>query len=192
MDSKSIFASKTLWLNLLGPVFTLLAAHGLALTPDQQLAAIGIVMAGANIVVRLFTSQPVHIVTPPAVALLALSLGGALALGGCAQLGLTGNPTADAPKLFQDACLGLTTADGMFQSASPSLIAAGKLDPGQLAQEKAIFAVASNQCAHPPVDAGGAVNYAALAMSITADAGAIYLILSPPLAGSAAASAIAH
>jgi hypothetical protein len=85
MDSKSIFASKTLWLNLLGPLFTLLAAHGLALTPDQQLGCVGIVMSGANIVMRLFTNRPVHVVTPsPAIVLAMLALVAAPGLSGCA------------------------------------------------------------------------------------------------------------
>lgn len=205
MDSKSIFASKTLWLNVLGPVFTFLAAHGLDLTPDQQLAAVGIVMGVANIVVRFFTKQPVHVTAPPAALVAGIATGIALtALAACAQLGLTGNPTADAPKLFADACYGLDTANGMFQADSAVFIAAGKLTQAQVAQETAIYGVAHHECVAPPVevnasgtpvlDANGnqIVDYQRLAIDVANAAAAIYLIISPATAGSPAAAIITH
>ena len=101
MNSKSIFASKTLWLNILGPLFGYIGTkYGLALTPDQQLAVIGIGMAGANALMRLVTRQPVHVTAPPKafVALVALGLAGmSVALGGCSALdAVAGNDQVDA------------------------------------------------------------------------------------------------
>ena len=81
--SKSIFASKTFWLNVLGPVFAWLATeYGFALTPKEQLEVIGIGMSAANVVMRFLTKTPVHVgARPPAViALCALGL----SLAGCA------------------------------------------------------------------------------------------------------------
>jgi hypothetical protein len=179
MNSKSIFASKTLWLNLLGPVFTLLAAHGLSLTPDQQLATVGIVMSAANIVVRLFTSKPVHVVAPPAallVPMLMVSVG--LVLAACAGGSVKPIPLPDAKTLFAQACAGISTANGAFQAVSPALLVAGKLSQAQIDQEKATFAVASGRCDNPPVDATtGAIDYQALAIDTAGDAAAVYLLL---------------
>ena len=60
--TKNILASKTLWLNLLGPVFTFLATkYGLNLDPDSLAQVVLIIMGIANIVLRRFTSQPVTI-----------------------------------------------------------------------------------------------------------------------------------
>lgn len=109
----------------------------------------------------------------------------ALVLAGCSS------GSVSAPQIFTDACLGLTTANNAFQAASPALIAAGKLNQNQVAQEKAIFAVASAECASPPIDpTTGAVNYPQLATSIIADAGAIYLIIAQPAAAHPAAAAV--
>lgn len=63
--SKSLFSSKTFWANLLAPVFVWLAAkYGLQVDPDTQAALVGGVMSVANIILRVFTSQPVHVTTP--------------------------------------------------------------------------------------------------------------------------------
>lgn len=51
--SKSIFASKTLWINIVGIV----VAIAQVLPPKYSVPAIGI----ANIINRLFTDTPVHI-----------------------------------------------------------------------------------------------------------------------------------
>lgn len=111
----------------------------------------------------------------------------ALILSGCASGSLS------APQVFTDACLGLTTADSAFQSASVALIAAGKLTQNQVSQEKAIFAVASAQCANPPIDpTTSAVNYPQLATSVIADAAAIYMIIAQPAAATPAAAAVLH
>lgn len=67
--SKSIFASKTFWANILGPVFVWLATnYGLNLDPVTQGEAITVVMALANIALRKLAVQPVHVITPQLVA----------------------------------------------------------------------------------------------------------------------------
>lgn len=74
MDSKSIFQSKTLWLNILGPIFLWLGAkYGLQLDADTQGAIVTVLMLIANVGMRLVTTGPVHVVassstdaTPPA------------------------------------------------------------------------------------------------------------------------------
>jgi hypothetical protein len=59
---KSIFSSKTFWLNILGPVFAYLATkYGLNLDQDTQAEIVLIVMSIANIILRRFTSTPVTI-----------------------------------------------------------------------------------------------------------------------------------
>lgn len=68
MESKSIFSSKTFWLNLAAPVFVYLSSKGLNLTPDQQMAAVAIAMSAANVAVRFFTSQAVHLAAPTVTA----------------------------------------------------------------------------------------------------------------------------
>jgi hypothetical protein len=61
-EVKSIFTSKTFWLNILGPVFAFLATkYGLQVDADTQAQILLIVMAIANIVMRRFTSSPVTI-----------------------------------------------------------------------------------------------------------------------------------
>lgn len=57
---KNILQTKTLWLNIFGPIFSYLAVHyGLDLTPDEQAAVITSIMAIANIIMRRFTSTSV-------------------------------------------------------------------------------------------------------------------------------------
>ena len=60
--SKSIFASKTLWANILMAALAFLNSHAqtLPLSPD----VLALIMAGANIGLRLLTTQPAHIVAP--------------------------------------------------------------------------------------------------------------------------------
>lgn len=61
-DPKNILFSKTLWLNILGPVFLFLASkYGINLDPDTQLQIALVVMGLANAILRKFTSQPVTI-----------------------------------------------------------------------------------------------------------------------------------
>lgn len=64
MDVKNILLSKTLWLNLLGPVFAWLATKGIDLDADTQTAVIVVLMAGLNIIMRRFTSKPVTLSAP--------------------------------------------------------------------------------------------------------------------------------
>ncbi len=56
--SKSIFASKTFWLNV--ALVVVQVSGVLPLDP----AVTGLIAAGANIAVRLLTDSPVHVVTP--------------------------------------------------------------------------------------------------------------------------------
>jgi len=97
----------------------------------------------------------------------------ATVLSGCAQISAWWGTNGSGA--FQTACNGLTTADAAFQAASPALIASGKLTAAQVSQEKAIYAVASNQCLHPPADPQTA------AVDIVADAAAIYLLIAPSI-----------
>lgn len=58
--SKSIFASKTLWLNVLGGVATV-ALYAADILPPQYAA---IALAVSNILNRFLTSKPVHLIGP--------------------------------------------------------------------------------------------------------------------------------
>ena len=65
MDSKSIFLSKTVWLNILGPVFVWLGAkYGLQVDTETQMEIVGGALGIANILMRLVTTQPIHIINP--------------------------------------------------------------------------------------------------------------------------------
>jgi hypothetical protein len=57
-DSKSIFASKTFWLNVLGGAATILSYSADILPPHYAALA----LAAANVLNRLFTKQPVHLI----------------------------------------------------------------------------------------------------------------------------------
>ncbi len=64
VPTTSIFTDKTIWLNLLGPVFVWLATKGVNVTPDIQVLIVGGVMALANWVARYFTDHGVHVLPP--------------------------------------------------------------------------------------------------------------------------------
>jgi hypothetical protein len=64
MDVKNILLSKTLWLNILGPVFAWLATKGIELDPETQAAVIVLLMSALNIIMRRFTNQPVSLSAP--------------------------------------------------------------------------------------------------------------------------------
>lgn len=57
-DPKSIFASKTFWLNVLGTAATLAAAAANVLPPQYSVIALGV----ANILNRFLTKQPVTLI----------------------------------------------------------------------------------------------------------------------------------
>ncbi len=61
MDSKPFWASKTLWVNAVAIVATLLGAFGLnvGLDPETQASIVVGVMAVVNIVLRLVTKAPI-------------------------------------------------------------------------------------------------------------------------------------
>lgn len=58
--SKSIFKSKSFWLNILGAI----ATYGAFLPVDPQTATY--ILAGANVAVRVLTKGPVHVLTDAA------------------------------------------------------------------------------------------------------------------------------
>lgn len=55
MNSKSIFTSKTFWLNLIG--IASLALPGLPIPPET----LGYLLAGLNVAMRMITTGPVHV-----------------------------------------------------------------------------------------------------------------------------------
>lgn len=60
---KNILQSKTFWLNILGPVFVWMGAHGAALDPDTQAAVILVIMGVLNIIMRRFTTGAVTVLS---------------------------------------------------------------------------------------------------------------------------------
>jgi hypothetical protein len=70
MDSKSILASRTVAFNALSLVLAALSLAGYTIDVDDatkaKIAEIGVALAAvANVGLRLLTSQPVHVITPP-------------------------------------------------------------------------------------------------------------------------------
>lgn len=67
MESKSIFTSKTFWVNVVAFGAAVAGAFGidLGLDAETQTAIVGGAMAVANIVLRLVTKESVHVVNPP-------------------------------------------------------------------------------------------------------------------------------
>ena len=63
MEAKSIFASRTLWANVIGGAIAIGTAFGLDLDIDAeaQTAIVGGIMAVVNIVLRFMTSAPVTV-----------------------------------------------------------------------------------------------------------------------------------
>ena len=60
---KSIFTSKTLWVNVLALAATLFGALGIdiGLTPEMQIKVVGVIMTVVNIVLRFTTKTAVSI-----------------------------------------------------------------------------------------------------------------------------------
>lgn len=63
MEAKSIFASRTLWANVIGGAVAIGTAFGLDLDIDAeaQTAIVGGIMAVVNIILRFMTSAPVTV-----------------------------------------------------------------------------------------------------------------------------------
>lgn len=63
MEAKSIFASRTLWANVVGGALAIGTAFGLDLPVDEETktAIVGGIMAIVNIVLRFMTSAPVTV-----------------------------------------------------------------------------------------------------------------------------------
>lgn len=83
MDTKSIFTSKTFWLNVVGTIATLLALKGVNVDPDTQATIVAAIMAIANIVVRFFTSSAVTVTGAPKAIAFLVAAGLGLSLGAC-------------------------------------------------------------------------------------------------------------
>lgn len=62
MESKSIFQSKTVWANVASVLAVVAARFGLELSPDDALALATGLLTAVNLVMRLVTKQPVHLV----------------------------------------------------------------------------------------------------------------------------------
>lgn len=129
MNSKSIFESRTFWVNLLGGLVT---AGGTAWgTIPQKYAPIIMAVGGiANILLRLVTTQPVTIATPPAsvgpgrigVVLLVSMLG--LTTVSCASLPRNPDGSLNVPVLLMWAEDGIQ-ADCAIQGASAEVCSIG-------------------------------------------------------------------
>lgn len=63
MEAKSIFASRTLWANVIGGAIAIGTAFGLNLDVDAeaQTAIVGGIMAVVNIILRFMTVAPVSV-----------------------------------------------------------------------------------------------------------------------------------
>ena len=61
MEKKPFWASKTMWVNLVALVATVSTAFGLdlGLTPENQVAVVGAVIAVLNIALRFVTKAPI-------------------------------------------------------------------------------------------------------------------------------------
>ena len=144
MFSKSIFASKTFWANLLGGLLQVIGLASGAIPPQYApylAAAQGIL----NIILRLLTNQPVHIVTPQTVTqsepgaptiksptqtgcvriwfLLCVVMPAAFAwtlLTGCAS-------NATTSQNIQTTATGALAAATAIQALAPQLLAEGKI-----------------------------------------------------------------
>ena len=95
---KSLFASKTFWANIIGPLAMLLGIFNIDLTPEDQQTLIGAAVAlqaGINVVLRLVTRSGVRVgggsslQSSPVVGFMVLVLAGMM-LAGCSVVGLSG------------------------------------------------------------------------------------------------------
>jgi hypothetical protein len=92
-------------------------------------------------------------------------------LSACGTSGGSPIPADDLQSIFQNACAGVSIADGAFKAVSPALLVSGTLTQSDLDKEQATFAVAQTTCATPPADLQTA------AIDLLGDASAIYLLL---------------
>jgi hypothetical protein len=150
VDPKSILASKTFWMNLVGvPVFAWLAKKGLPLDDDTQNAVIVLGISLANILMRAFTKQPVSV---SGVAKAAPVILMAAVLASCA--GFFGPTDATDTRsqqqiAFDDACWSVKTAEATFTAFN----ARGAVDAAGVAQFNTISAELDAACAGPlPTD----------------------------------------
>jgi uncharacterized membrane protein YvlD (DUF360 family) len=59
MESKSIFQSKTFWVNLISLIAVIGTAYGLEIDTETQAVVATTALAVVNIILRFFTKQPV-------------------------------------------------------------------------------------------------------------------------------------
>lgn len=62
MQSKNILTSKTLWANVIGLGAAYLGSKGIGVSGETQAQIVTGVLAVVNIILRLVTNKPVHIV----------------------------------------------------------------------------------------------------------------------------------
>lgn len=67
MDSKSIFQSKTVGANITTAVVMLATVAQFDLSPEEATAIVGGVFTIVNVIMRLVTKGPAHIIAPEAV-----------------------------------------------------------------------------------------------------------------------------
>ena len=63
MNSKSVFLSKTFWVNILAMAAALGGVFHFNLSADDQAMIVTGIMGVVNIILRFLTKQPVHVVT---------------------------------------------------------------------------------------------------------------------------------
>lgn len=108
MDCKSVFASKTVWLNVIAAVIAIVQGfQGQPwINPEWQ----ALILAVLNVIVRFLTSQPVSLSGTgcrPAGPLLVLALTGALLLSACSTLPQRAAQVASVAVQAQGAVRGL-------------------------------------------------------------------------------------
>lgn len=132
MNPKSLFASKTFWVNLLGGIGTVAGAYGGFIPPQYAPIVMG-AGAIANILLRMVTHQPVTLSTPTvppsvvgpgkvAFVVLATALG--LTAASCASLPRNPDGTLNVPTLLSWAEDGIV-ADCAIQGASADVCSLG-------------------------------------------------------------------
>lgn len=57
---KAWYASKTIWVNAIALIASLLALLGIDLTPEQQGAFVTAILAAVNIILRFFTRDAIE------------------------------------------------------------------------------------------------------------------------------------
>ena len=64
MESKSIFKSKTAWANVATMAVMVATVFNFDLTAEEATVIVGGVFTAVNVIARLVTKQPAHVVAP--------------------------------------------------------------------------------------------------------------------------------